>query len=46
MRISSKTLRRLLVQPPSVPSPMRTPRACISVMRVIPSPRIMFDDGQ
>ena len=46
MRISSKTLSRLLVQPPSVPRPMRTPRRRISVMRVMPSPRIMLDDGQ
>ena len=46
MRISSKTLSRLLVQPPSVPSPIRMPSAFISVMRVMPSPRIMLDDGQ
>ena len=46
MRISSKTESRLLVQPPSVPSPTRTPSAQHLGDAVMPSPRNMFEHGQ
>ena len=46
MRISSKIDRRLLVQPPSVPSPTRTPARMSSGTRVMPSPRNMLELGQ
>src|SRR5438132_785259 len=46
MRISSKTESRLLVEPPSVPSAIRTPAERNSGMRVMPSPRNMLELGQ
>ena len=46
IRISSNTLTRLFEQPPSVPSPTRTPRATRSTRSVTPSPRNMFEPGQ
>ena len=46
MRISSKTESRLLVQPPSLPSPTLTPAFRSSGSRVIPSPRNMLELGQ
>ena len=46
MRISSKTESRLLVQPPSLPSPTLTPALRSSGSRVIPSPRNMLELGQ
>ena len=39
-------MTRLFEQPPSVPSPTRTPRATRSTRSVTPSPRNMFEPGQ
>ena len=45
MRISSNTLCRLLVQPPSVPSATGIPRVNMPVSGAMPSPRNAFADG-